>query len=44
VSAVYNRATYRNDKRRALALWAEHLMSVVEEHEQKVIPLRPESA
>jgi integrase len=40
VSGVYNRAAYRAEKRRALDLWAEHVMAVVEGRKQKVVPLR----
>jgi integrase len=39
VAGVYNRAAYRAEKRRALKLWAEHLMAIVECREQKVVPL-----
>jgi integrase len=39
VASVYNKAEYRNEKRRALELWAEHLTAIVEGREQKVVPL-----
>jgi integrase len=44
VRGVYNTAQYRNEKRRALGLWAEHLMAVVENREQTVVSLQPKSA
>jgi integrase len=43
VSAVYNRATYRNEKRRALEIWGEHVTAIVEERDRKIIPLRSDS-
>ena len=44
IAGAYNHARYELEKRNALARWAEHLMSTVEEREPKVIPLRTESA
>jgi len=44
VAGVYNKAIYRVDKRRALETWAEHLMAIIEDRENKIIPLRLESA
>jgi integrase len=41
VAGVYNRAAYANDRRRALTLWAEHVVSVVEDRPAKVVALRP---
>jgi integrase len=40
VAGVYNRATYENEKRAALILWADHLMHVVVGEARKVVPLR----
>jgi integrase len=40
VAAVYNRATYENEKRIALNRWAEYLLAVVEGCERTVVPLR----
>jgi integrase len=40
VASVYNRSSYRTEKRRALDLWADHVLAAVEERERKVIPLR----
>jgi integrase len=36
----YNRATYREEKARALTLWADHLLAVVEGRESNVVALR----
>jgi integrase len=36
VANVYNKASYRNEKRRALDLWAAHLMVVVEGRDSKI--------
>jgi integrase len=33
VAGVYNRATYEPEKRTALALWADHVLAVVEKRE-----------
>jgi integrase len=41
VASVYNKSSYRNEKRRALDLWAAHLMAaVVEGRASKIVPLR----
>jgi hypothetical protein len=40
VAGVYNRATYEREVRAALLLWADHVRSVVEGSERKVVPLR----
>ena len=40
VAGIYNRATYDNEKRAALALWADHLLGIVEGKARKVVPLR----
>ncbi len=39
ISAVYNKSTYLNEKRRALDLWADHVASVAEGRPAKVVPL-----
>ena len=39
VAGIYNRATYAAEKKAALILWADHLMSVVKGKARKVIPL-----
>ena len=47
VAGVYNRATYEPEKRRALDLWAAHLLAAVVGRESKIVPLRvapPEAA
>ena len=40
VAGVYNKALYRVEKRRALELWATHVLAVVEGRPTKVVPLR----
>jgi integrase len=40
ISRVYNRNTYEPEKRRALDLWADRLMAIVEGRESNVMPLR----
>jgi hypothetical protein len=40
VAGVYNRALYAAEKRQAQDLWAEHVRSLIEGTEPKVVPLR----
>jgi integrase len=40
VAGVYNRASYLREKRAALDLWSEHLMSIVEGRAAKVVPIK----
>lgn len=40
VAGIYNRALYSAEKRQALQLWAEHLRSLLDGTEAKVVPLR----
>jgi integrase len=40
VAGIYNRASYENEKRAALTLWADRLLEIVEGKARKVIPLR----
>jgi integrase len=40
VAGRYNHALYANEKRRALNLWGEHVLEVVEDREHKIVPLR----
>jgi integrase len=40
VGGVYNRALYEVEVKRALALWTDHLLSIVEGAEQKVVAIR----
>lgn len=40
VAGVYNRATYDKEKRAALALWAEHVLALVEDRGPVVVPMR----
>jgi integrase len=39
VAGVYNRSTYEREKATALALWADHVIALVEGHPAKVVPL-----
>lgn len=41
VAGTYNRASYEREVRAALLMWADHVQSIVEGSERKVIPLRP---
>jgi integrase len=40
VAGIYNRSTYEPEKRRALELWANHLMAVVEGRDSNVTALK----
>jgi integrase len=40
VASVYNRASYQNEMRQALALWSEHVLAIVEDRPAKVVSLR----
>jgi integrase len=40
VAGIYNRNPYDAEKRTALALWADHLLGIVESRESNVTPLR----
>jgi hypothetical protein len=44
VAGVYNKATYSREKAAALALWADHIQSLTQETERKIVPLRHEQA
>ena len=39
VAGTYNRASYEPQKRRALQMWAEHVVAIVEGHTNKVVAL-----
>ena len=39
VAGIYNRATYEVEIKRALAIWADHLLSIVEGTSPKVVPM-----
>jgi len=43
IAGTYNRAKYEREVRVALALWADHVRSIVEGVQPKVVPLRPAS-
>jgi integrase len=40
VAGTYNRAAYERQVRAALLIWADHVQSVVEGSERKIIPMR----
>jgi integrase len=40
VAGVYNKSAYEREVRAALALWADHVRSIVEGGERKIVPLR----
>jgi integrase len=40
IEAVYDRHRYEREIARALALWSDHVMAIVEEREQKIVSLR----
>ena len=44
VAGIYNRATYEPEIARALALWAEHLSSIVSRMAHRIIPFNPAAA
>ena len=44
LQAVYNRHSYAAEKRTALVLWAEHVLSLTTKREAKVVALRPVAA
>ena len=39
VAGTYNRSSYEREVRAALALWSDHVRTLVEGGERKVIPL-----
>jgi integrase len=44
LQAVYNRHNYAAEKRNALALWAEHVLALVEKREAIVVAFSPHAA
>jgi integrase len=40
VAGVYNKSPYERETKVAMALWADHVRSIVEKSERKVLPLR----
>jgi integrase len=44
LQAVYNRHSYAAEKRTALVLWADHVLSLAAKREAKVVALRPVAA
>lgn len=43
VAGIYNRATYESEKATALAIWADHVVSIIEGRKSKVTALRKSS-
>ena len=41
VAGIYNRASYAKEMRAALALWADHVRSLIEGGERKVLSFTP---
>jgi integrase len=41
VAGIYNRSSYEREVRNALALWADHIASIVSGEERKTIPFQP---
>jgi len=44
VAGIYNRSVYEREVRAALALWADHVRTLVEDGERKVLPYAPPAA
>jgi len=44
VAGIYNRSSYEREVRTALALWADHVRTLVEDGERKVVPYAPPAA
>ena len=44
IAAIYNRSSYDREVKTALALWADHIRSVVEGGERKLVGLLPQRA
>jgi len=44
VAGIYNRATYQREKAAALTLWADHIQSITQGVECKIVPMRREQA
>jgi integrase len=39
VAGIYNRSVYTNEVRAALALWADHVWSIIDGGERKIVPM-----
>ena len=44
VAGTYNRATYEPEVKRALAIWADHLNSLVEGKPRTILAIKPAAA
>jgi hypothetical protein len=42
VAGIYNRSSYEREVRAALALWEDHIRTLIAGGKRKVIPLRPQ--
>jgi integrase len=40
VAGVYNKARYEREMRAALLMWADHLKSIIDGDDRKIVPLR----
>jgi len=40
VAGIYNRSTYAIEMKQALAMWSDHIASIVSGSERKVIPMQ----
>ena len=40
IAGIYNRAVYMPQMKRALAMWADHVASIVDGSVRKIVPLR----
>jgi hypothetical protein len=40
IPGIYNKSTYIAEKAQAMARWADHIRSIVEGDERKIIPLK----
>lgn len=43
IAGIYNRATYAREIRTALAMWADHIASITQHTERRIIPIRENS-
>ena len=39
-ASVYNRSVYANEVRAALLMWSDHIRTLVEGNERKIVPMR----
>jgi len=41
IAGIYNRASYQREVRIALAMWADHIASITQDTDRKIIPIKP---